>query len=1454
MKEPELFMKALTGCLRRAPAAFLILTVCRLCQPLALANPAGASVAQGTASIHNSGSQTTIQTSDRAYIIWQTFNIGVGETTTFLQPSSSSVVWNQINDPNPSQILGNLNANGYVVLQNQSGFYIGGQASITAHGLIMTTAPIPIPDLAGGGAWQFNAPPPTASIINYGQINLGAGGSLFLIAHDIQNSGAISAPQGNIGLYAGQQVLVSERPDGRGLSAKVTLPQGSVDNAGNVIADAGTIAMQAQVVNQGGVVQANSVQTVNGVIELLASDSLNLGASSVISAKGDSASSASSPGGFVVLKSGNSFADTAGSAITVSGASGGQNGIVEIFGNGVDASTIQSSIGNTYALLINPFDITLGNAKDLSSPSSPQLRAADLSPNYTKIALFADDNILLQTAWTLYANPDPMGALNLEAGNNIIFNNGSGIKAVLSTSSSGSSTAAQNNWGVNLTAGTQLPADSKPDPTQGTVINGVNRLDGIYLDGNSYIQLLSGSADLWAANELIVDPGTGLFSAGNNGIRTLKGGSINVTAEYGDVNTGANYNGYLFAQKAAPYYKVNAANLGGISTAAGGDVTISAGGDVTSFLPRQNNWNQAQYDGGTGAFGPQPGNVTITAGGNVSGHYVLANGVGTITAGGDIGSPITSGGFALSLIDGSWSVYAPHGSIYLQDARNPNGVFNVGAGNVGSTVASYAGYHRFDYSPLSSVLLDAGNSVEITGAGAPHQSPADSDPVPLLFPPTLQVIAGGSGGFVLDTDVILFPSAWGNLHITTLNGGDFQSSQGNNFSLEMSDSGSKQWDPNPPASGFGSFGISDHAATPPELNNPDPVEISIAGSMNNVTIYVTKEAQVTVGGDMFNSSLIGENLHASDVTSINVAGKIYYPPIYAFAPLTAPIVGVKGLAVLNPTWDSIFYLLVDPAKTASFEVPANASTTLLMSYADSLRLILSNSGNPNPGFIYDPSTHQLGFQFQMSSTIRDALEGPLEIIKVDQFGNPVIQRGQANLGQDPNKYYFATTTVSFVPPSVIQSLYDRSQASAKSKNDLSPGLQIGGPGQFNISAASIDLGSSLGILSWGIGNATTVGAGLNYASLAPLTESGAAINVNVAGDLNMLTSTIASIDGGDVTVNSRQGGVYLSLGDFSLIPPNAGNICYGIFTSGHSDVKVTADKDINVGGARIAAFNGGDVFVESSDGDVNAGNGANSTLTVPVIYLDPTTHLPISGTIGDGSKDNPRPYGSGILAISPTTEYQTPGGNPLPGNITVVTPRGDIVSTLGGIQQFALNGSIAGGPTITLTAGTPASGGSPGYPGNIDLGAGGVIGGTLNLTAQGNIQGLIVSRQSTTIDAAGNFSGTLLSAGNANISAGGTVSGTIVGIGGISANVGTMEATLLSQNVSVGGGQAQSTLGTSATATATSQSAAQQASNDTKQQVALDNTLEDDDIKKKGKHPALTRRTGRVTVILPKTM
>jgi filamentous hemagglutinin family protein len=1377
---------------------------------------------QGKATFSNQGSQLTVQTSDYAYINWQSFNIDAGETTTFLQPSSSSLVWNHINDSNPSQILGNLNANGYVVLQNQSGFYVGGSAVINARGLVMTTAPAPMPDLAGGGPWQFSAPPPSASIVNYGQINLGKGGSVFLISQTIENQGTISAPQGSIGLYAGQEVLVSQRPDGRGLTAKVTLPQGSVDNNGNLIADAGSIALQAQVVNQGGLVRANSIREVNGAIEFAASQAINLGANSSLEAEGGA--NGVSPGGSVTIKSGQTFTDQPGSTISIAGgAQGGNGGQVEISAPSIGA--IHSQIDGHAAggflagkLTIDPQDILL-TTPGSPAPASGTVNAGDppsagtltLDVNsfnnlisqgsLSQISLQATRDIEVATLWSLPDSQAPNALLSLQAGRNITIDDGAGI-------------AAGMNWSVSLKAGTELTSAAQR----------VSGQDGVYLQGSAYIQTQNGNISIWAGNEVLLPLGSAQAVV-NSGIRTLNGGSVSVSTLYGDVNCGDNPAGYLF-QGTAPYYTVSTdtssdLGLGGISTAAGGNVSINAGRNVYSYLGVSTSGATAGGDAGSGAFGPEPGNVSIAAGGSVYGHYVVANGTGTIMAGENIGGSVASQNVALSLIKGDWNLDAPRGSIYLQEVRNPNGVFN----NTGAQ--NSPGQHLFDYDPQSSVSLDAGGGVYLTCLSLPRPN----DAVPVIFPPEL-FINSGSGGVTVQGNVTLFPSEYQDLQIAT--SGNFLGNPNQPGTIPqflMSDSAQSQWLTST------TFGARDHGDIPPGLNEPQPISIEVGGNMANLNLITTRETRITVGGDMDNCGFSGQNLHSSDVTSINVAGQIYNRSPYSFVFLSQSLPSVP-VADLPPnmglTWDSIFSLLVKPSVIATLTVPSDIPAYRLGAYAiGTAALFPAVEGVSDPGFVYDAATRRLGFQGQMSASILAALSGPLLVLRYGPDGLPVTY-----VGQDGQRH-FATDTVSFAPSAAISTLYAESQG-APSPTAPGIGYRVGGPGTFDVNAGSIQLGNSYGIFACGASDFQ--GGFARYGNLAALTPSGANLNVTVNGDLDMETSTIANIGGGNLNVTSLSGA--MDLGSQELFGTRR-ELGFGVYTTGRGNVTVTALGDIDIDGSRIAAYNGGNIFVESLQGNVNAGSGGATTTGAAVSFVNPIT--------GQGGSYAEEVYGSGIVANTLVSPSLVPGSATTPGNVTVETPKGSIFASQGGILQEALDGSVAGGPTVNLVAGTAPSASSPGYTGNIDLGNSGVIGGTVNVRANGSVNGLVIARQSTTINVAQSFSGTVLAGGSANVSAGGSVSGTVIGV--VSANVSGgqgITATVLSQNASVGGAAASSTLGSTAAGTTASAAAAATSSSDTRQQLAQDTPSTSDDVKKKAK-PVLVRRVGRVTVILPKS-
>ena len=284
----------------------------------------------------------------------------------------------------------------------------------------------------------------------------------------------------------------------------------------------------------------------------------------------------------------------------------------------------------------------------------------------------------------------------------------------------------------------------------------------------------------------------------------------------------------------------------------------------------------------------------------------------------------------------------------------------------------------------------------------------------------------------------------------------------------------------------------------------------------------------------------------------------------------------------------------------------------------------------------------------------------------------------------------------------------------------------------------------------------------------------------------MLTSTIATLGGGDVNVTSLTGS--MDLGSEAL-PGTSQQVGFGVFSAGPGNVNVTAEGDVDVDGSRIAAYDGGNITVESQSGSVNAGAGGATISGVAVSYVNPVTRQ-----AGFYAEDV---FGSGILANTLVDPSQVPGAATQPGNITVLTPQGNINADRGGIVQEALNWECCGRPHHRPSL--PP--GSPGIRGKYQLGRfRRVIGGTVNLKATGDITGLIVSRQNSDINAAQNASVTVLSGGLANVSATGTLSGTIIGIGGVTASGGQgVTASLVSQSVTVAG-STSSTLGTSAAA------------------------------------------------------
>ncbi len=108
------------GARRLAPLAVVIGFA--LASP-AYALPTGEQLAAGNVSFArpNGTSLVVTQGSDQAIVNWQSFGIGAGESTRFIQPSASSVILNRILGGEASRIYGSLQSNGIVYMTNPNG-------------------------------------------------------------------------------------------------------------------------------------------------------------------------------------------------------------------------------------------------------------------------------------------------------------------------------------------------------------------------------------------------------------------------------------------------------------------------------------------------------------------------------------------------------------------------------------------------------------------------------------------------------------------------------------------------------------------------------------------------------------------------------------------------------------------------------------------------------------------------------------------------------------------------------------------------------------------------------------------------------------------------------------------------------------------------------------------------------------------------------------------------------------------------------------------------------------------------------------------------------------------------------------------------------------------------------------------------------------------------------------
>lgn len=382
---------------------------------LAQAAPAGGVVTAGAGTISQQGATTTINQSAtqpqgpaRMVINWNSFTSAAGESIVFNQPNAAAIALNRVTGANPSQLMGNLTANGQVFILNPNGVLFGTGSQVNVRGLLASTLGMDTAGfMAGTYALQGSS---SARVVNQGTLKAANGGYVALVGPTVVNDGSISASKGDVLLAAGDKVTL--RLEGGGLlgySMDLGSANALVDNRGSgvISANGGRVVLEARaadalskaVVNHAGLIEAQTLDGSKGSIRLIGD--MNVGQTTV-SGTLDASAPNRGDGGFI---------ETSAAKVLIAD------------GTKVSTKATAGTLGNW---LIDPidFEIAPGTGARTDSSIGAAKLAAELTNTNTTIGTttsnagtgHGDITVNADVAWQGF------GKLTLQAHRNIIFN------------------------------------------------------------------------------------------------------------------------------------------------------------------------------------------------------------------------------------------------------------------------------------------------------------------------------------------------------------------------------------------------------------------------------------------------------------------------------------------------------------------------------------------------------------------------------------------------------------------------------------------------------------------------------------------------------------------------------------------------------------------------------------------------------------------------------------------------------------------------------------------------------------------------------------------------------------------------------------------------------------------------------------------------------------------------
>lgn len=1076
---------------------------------------------------------------------YQSFNIAADETVNFHLPGAHSVILNRVLGGDPSSIFGRLNSNGEVFLVNPNGILFGPSAQVNVGSLFASTLDIKNEDFLNGQYVFIQSPDLSpAKITNQGEIRVQPGGYGILAAGAIENTGLISAPQGQIHLAVGQQTrlkvddflavdVLVDKP----LQQKVDGVQTAILNQGTLQADDGLIRLNAQLnqnlydkaVNNQGIVEARGFARHGGTVEFFGDRLVeNHGA---VDVRG----TASAPDG---------------GTVTMSGTQVKQDGLID-----AGADTLNGNGGQVNIQSDQLTDLSGAIHADAGQQSGDGGMIELSSRNMVKLNGTLSAAGYKGKAGTILIDPTNVRITNLSlnAGSSNIPasdpDNGAGESTFDPASFSGFSN-------VNIEATNDISVESP------FALNGVTAGNNLSLRAGNDINILSALSTSGGNIQLIADANlTGSGGTGSNGVGTL------TIANTGSVNSNG---GNITLQGAQINLQGGALAQSGSVVAGNGNVTVSGQGAQLSLTGGNGTESGSILTNGNFSF--QGDSIRLTGGAGDRSGSILAGGNVTLNA---VGIPFL-GPDGMSFDDTGSTVFTPCGDDCASGPVNFGFNFNffgssvssgeiitngfLWMGNNGSTPIAFPGFPVNDGTGKIALFQadlnpDLGGSIGYLGTGAEFfttfRDVQDVNGAGVLNGQIGLLNAGNSLGLHQGTIVLSYGSTQTTTYNTTATGVGLNAGNGSGFqtlnSLGIGSTGGQVTDIQLRNSLAGrSFAFVPNGSggyTVTELSRGTGGGLSLVGggglssgsivsSAGNISLNTNGNILLNAGGGADSGSLItngagsGINLTTGQLIRLGAGSKIRTN--------NGPI--------------SLESLSLDLGGT----LDAGTSTIVLNPYDSVDTMVADNADSDGDDAVYDVNTAELG----------NITAGTLQIGNTARTGNMTLN-GNVNLsGAGPAGAY---------------------------------NLSLNTGGNYTATGQTVTSGDkNFSVTAGGTLNTGTVTGGASDVSFSAgdtLTVDGN-LTTNAAGSVNLATTSNDNIAlGADVS----SGDVIIAANGSGSITQSAGTITGTNVTlsSGTGDIGAAASSQIHTDADTLRATTGGsgDVFI-ADVGSVTIGTSA----------------------------------------------------------------------------------------------------------------------------------------------------------------------------------------------------------------------------------------------------------------------